>query len=375
MNTLSEANGAFAICLLKLLGQDDSAHNVFFSPVSISSALGMVLLGAKGSTATQMAQALALDTEEDIHSGFQLLLAQVHRPGALYSLSTANRLFGEESCQFLSPFQQSCLKSYQAELEQLPFAKAPESSRRHINAWVSTKTQDKIKELLAKNATDGVCRLVLTSAVYFKGRWEEQFEKSSTSEIPFKINQKEQRPVQMMFQEATFPWAHVSEEGVQVLELPYQGRELSTVVVLPDEGVDLSTVEKALTFEKFQTWTSPEHMMRIEVQVYFPRFKLQEEYNMVSVLRALGVVDAFVQGKADLSGMSADSDLCLSKFVHKSVVEVNKEGTEAAAASACDVTLKCSMSGPEFCADRPFLFFIRHNRTSSLLFCGRFSSP
>ncbi|XP_004628460.1 serpin B9-like isoform X2 [Octodon degus] len=375
MNPLSEANGAFAIRLLKLLGQEDPARNVFFSPVSISSALGMVLLGAKGSTAAQIAQALAVNAEEDIHGGFQSLLTQVHRPGAPYSLSIANRLFGEESCQFLSPFQESCLKFYQAELEQLSFAKSPESARRHINAWVSTKTQGKIQKLLAKDSIDEACRLVLINAVYFKGRWEEQFEKSSTSEMPFKINQKEQRPVQMMFQSHTFPLARVSEVQAQVLELPYQGRELSMVVVLPDEGVDLSTVEKALTFEKFQTWASPKHMKSIEIEVSLPRFKLQEDYDMGSVLQGLGVLDVFHPGKSDLSGMSVDSDLCLSKFIHKSVVEVNEEGTEAAAAAACEIEVCCARSLPVFCADRPFLFFIRHNRTSSLLFCGRFSSP
>ncbi|XP_004628454.1 serpin B9-like [Octodon degus] len=375
MNTLSEASVTFAISLLKLLGQDDPVRNVFFSPVSISSALGMVLLGAKGNTAAQIVQALAIHDEEDSHGGFQSLLTQVHKPGAPHSLSIANRLFSADSCQVLSPFQQSCLKFYQVELEQLPFAKDPESSRKHINAWVSTKTGGKIEELLGKNVIDGACRLVLLNAVYFNGTWSKQFKKSYTTEQPFKINQKEERPVQMMFQTSAFPWAHVSEVGAQVVELPYKGQELSMVVVLPDEGVDLSTVEKALTPEKFQTWTSPEHMHRIQLSVFLPRFKLEEEYDMVSVMQHLGVVDVFDPGNADLSGMLADSDLCLSKFMHKSVVEVNEEGTEAAAATAC---LMCPESGffpKQFRADHPFLFFIRHNKTNSLLFCGRFSSP
>ncbi|KAM6177129.1 serpin B9-like isoform 1-T2 [Erethizon dorsatum] len=375
MNMLSEANGAFAIRLLKLLGQDNPAHNIFYSPVSVSSALAMVLLGAKGSTAAQMVQVLVLNTDEDIHGGFQSLLTQVHRPGAPFSLSIANRLFGEESCEFLSSFQASCLQFYHAEPEQLSFAKAPERSRKHINAWVSRKTEGKIQELLAKNSIDEESRLVLINAVYFKGRWDEPFQESCTTEMPFKINQKEQKPVQMMFREGTFPLAHVSEVQAQVLELPYEGQELSMVLVLPDEGVELSAVEKALTFEKLQTWTSPEQMRRTEAEVSLPRFQLQEDYDMGSVLQRLGVVDAFQQGKADLSGMLADRDLCLSKFVHRSVVEVNEEGTEAAAASACEIEVCCAKSLPVFCADRPFLFFIRHSRTSSLLFCGRFSSP
>ncbi|XP_023418883.1 serpin B9-like isoform X2 [Cavia porcellus] len=376
MNALCEANGAFAIHLLKLLGQDNPEHNVFCSPVSISSALAMVLLGAKGSTAAQMVQALGLSSVEDPHGGFQSLLPQVHKPGAPYSLSIANRLFGEESCEFLPSFQESCVRFYQAELEPLSFATAPERSRKHINAWVSRKTEGKIPELLAKNSIDEESRLVLINAVYFKGKWDEQFDKSCTRKMPFKINQKEQRPVQMMFQEGKFPWAHVSEVRAQVLELPYEGQELSMVLVLPDEGVDLSTVEKSLTFEKLQTWTSPEQMKQTEVEVFLPRFKLQEDYDMGAVLQVLGVVDAFQMGKADLSGMVVDSELCLSKFVHRSVVEVNEEGTEAAAATAVMVIPGCCLKSlPVFCADHPFLFFIRHSATHSLLFCGRFASP
>ncbi|XP_004628453.1 serpin B9-like isoform X1 [Octodon degus] len=376
MNTLSEASVTFAISLLKLLGQDDPVRNVFFSPVSISSALGMVLLGAKGSTAAQIVQALAVNDEQDIHGGFQSLLTQVHKPGAPYSLSIANRLFGEESCQFLSPFQQSCLKFYQAELEHLSFAKDPEMSRKHINAWVSTKTEGKIQELLDKNCIDGACRMVLINAVYFKGSWKEQFPKSDTEEMPFKINQEKEKQVQMMFQTHTFPWSYVRELRAQILELPYKGQELSMVVVLPDKDVDLSTVEKALTPEKFQTWTSPEHMRRIEISVFLPRFKLEEKYNMASVMQHLGVVDVFDPGNADLSGMLANSDLCLSMFMHKSVVEVNEEGTEAAAATADGFEYDCASEEQYFfCADRPFLFFIRHNKTNCLLFCGRFASP
>ncbi|XP_063115864.1 serpin B9-like isoform X3 [Cavia porcellus] len=257
MNALCEANGAFAIHLLKLLGQDNPEHNVFCSPVSISSALAMVLLGAKGSTAAQMVQALGLSSVEDPHGGFQSLLPQVHKPGAPYSLSIANRLFGEESCEFLPSFQESCVRFYQAELEPLSFATAPERSRKHINAWVSRKTEGKIPELLAKNSIDEESRLVLINAVYFKGKWDEQFDKSCTRKMPFKINQKEQRPVQMMFQEGKFPWAHVSEVRAQVLELPYEGQELSMVLVLPDEGVDLSTLHRPAVLPWPSLWPLP----------------------------------------------------------------------------------------------------------------------
>ncbi|XP_010621046.1 serpin B9 isoform X4 [Fukomys damarensis] len=337
--------------------------------------MAMILLGAKGDTAAQIAQALALNPKEDIHGSFQSLLTEVNRPGAPYSFSIANGLFGEESCKILPSFTESCLKVYHAEVDQLPFAEAPEKSRKHINSWVSKKTEDKIQELLAEDSIGRGTRLVLVNAVYFKGRWDKKFAVSSTRTVPFTVNQKEKKPVQMMYQEATFPLAQVREVQAQVLELSYNGHELSMIILLPDKGVDLSTLEDTLTFEKFQTWTSAERMKRTEVEVFLPRFKLQEDYDMCSVLKRLGMEHAFEEGCADLSGMVADSNLSLSKFVHKSVVEINEEGTEAAAASACSIIPLCARSLPVFRADHPFLFFIRHNKTNSLLFCGRFSSP
>uniref|UniRef100_A0A8I5NMU2 Serpin domain-containing protein n=1 Tax=Papio anubis TaxID=9555 RepID=A0A8I5NMU2_PAPAN len=186
--------------------------------------------------------ALSLNTEEDIHRGFQSLLAEVNKPGTQYLLRTANRLFGEKTCQFLSTFKESCLQFYHAELKELSFIKAAEESREHINTWVSKKTEGKIEELLPGSSIDAETRLVLVNAVYFKGKWDEQFDETYTREMPFKIKQEEQRPVQMMYQEATFKLAHVGEVRAQLLELPYAGEELSLLVLLPDDGVELSTV-------------------------------------------------------------------------------------------------------------------------------------
>ncbi|XP_037699477.1 serpin B9 [Choloepus didactylus] len=375
MDAFSEANGTFAIRLLKILCQDSPSHNVFYSPVSISSALAMVLLGAKGNTAAEMAQALSLNAGEDIHKGFQFLLNEINKPGTQYLLRTASRLFGEKTYEFLSTFQESCLRFYHTELEGLSFITAAEKSRKHINTWVSGKTEGKIRELLPSDSLGPETRLVLVNAIYFKGRWNEQFDKTYTRKMPFKINQKEQKPVQMMFQESTFKMTYVKEVCAQILELPYAGDELSMVILLPDDDVDLNMVEKHLTFEKLIAWTQPDHMRSTEVEVFLPRFKLEENYDMESVLQHLGIVDAFQEAKADFSAMSAKRDVFLSKFVHKSFVEVNEEGTEATAASAMVVVECCLESGPRFCADHPFLFFIRHNTANSILFCGRFSSP
>ncbi|XP_075826057.1 serpin B9-like [Microtus pennsylvanicus] len=375
MNTLSEANGTFAIHLLKILCQNNPLKNVCYSPVSVSSVLAMVLLGAKGDTAVQMSQALGLNTEKDIHQGFQELLSNLNEPSRKYLLRTANRLFAENTCKILPTYKESCLQFYHSELEQLSFAKDPEESRKHINTWVSKQTEGKIPELLSGGSVNSMTKLVLVNALYFKGKWDQKFNKENTIEVPFKINKNEERPVQMMYQKGTFKCALVKEVQAQVLEMPYEGLELSLLVLLPDDGVDLSQVENGLTFEKLMAWTEPGFMKSTDIKVFLPKFKLKEDYDMESVCQHLGMVDVFQGSKADLSGMSPERDLCVSKCVHKCVMEVNEEGAEAAAASSMMVR-GCGVAvDPTFRADHPFLFFIRHNKTNSLLFCGRFSSP
>lgn len=374
MSTLSEGNGTFAIHLLKMLCQSNPSKNVCYSPVSISSAIAMVLLGAKGQTAVQISQALGLNKEEDIHQGFQLLLRKLNKLDRKYSLRVANRLFADKTCEVLQTFKESSLHFYDSEMEQLSFAEEAEVSRQHINTWVSKQTEGKIPELLSGGSVDSETRLVLINALYFKGKWHQPFNKEYTMDMPFKINKDEKRPVQMMCREDTYNLAYVKEVQAQVLVMPYEGMELSLVVLLPDEGVDLSKVENNLTFEKLTAWTEADFMESTDVEVFLPKFKLQEDYDMESLFQHLGVVDVFQVDKADLSAMSPERNLCVSKFVHQSVVEINEEGTEAAAASAI-IEFCCASSVPTFCADHPFLFFIRHNKANSILFCGRFSSP
>ncbi|XP_020033581.1 serpin B6 isoform X2 [Castor canadensis] len=379
MSTLLEANSTFALNLLKTLGED-SSKNVFFSPMSISSALAMVFMGAKRTTADQMAQALCFNKFSssgggDFHQDFQSLLAEVNKTGTQYLLRTANRLFGEKSYDFLSSFKDSCYKFYQAEMEELDFVGATEESRKHINTWVAKKTEDKITELLSPGSVNPSTGLVLVNAIYFKGNWEGQFNKELTQESLFKVSKNEERPVQMMSKKATFKITYIGEISTKILALPYVGEELNMLILLPDEDTDLRTVEKEITYEKFIEWTRPDKMDAEEVEVFLPRFKLEENYDMKDVLCSLGMTDAFEPDKADFSGISSKGDLCLSKVVHKSFIEVNEEGTEAAAATAAVMMMRCIRYTPRFCADHPFLFFIQHSKTNGILFCGRFSSP
>ncbi|NXL95603.1 SPB6 protein, partial [Alectura lathami] len=189
----------------------------------------------------------------------------------------------------------------------------------------------------------------------------------------------ETKPVQMMFRKAKFNMTYIGDLETKILELPYVGNELSMLILLPDAIRDGSTglekLERELTYEKLMDWINPEMMDNTEVKVSLPRFKLEENYDLKPILTNMGMPDAFDLLKANFSGMSAGNELMLSEVVHKSFVEVNEEGTEAAAATAGVMMLRCAMIVADFTADHPFLFFIRHNKTSSILFCGKFCSP
>ncbi|XP_052473832.1 leukocyte elastase inhibitor-like [Carassius gibelio] len=394
MECLSEANTQFSLNLFKNISEGNPSKNVFYSPISISFALAMLSLGAKGNTAAQIFKVLGFTNPpthcetpvtdvsmDQIHSGFNKLMSELNKPGAPYVLSLANRIYAEQSYQFVEKFLNDIKNYYEAKLEEVDFKMKSEAARVDINNWVEEKTQGKIKNLLPQRSIDASTKLVLVNAIYFKGNWEKKFPKEATSDGQFKLNKAQTKPVKMMNQKAEFPLAFIPEMNSQVLELPYIGKNLSMLIILPNEIQDQTTglqkLEKALTYEKLMEWTKPSKMRRQEVRVSLPRFKMEESYDMKSLLTSMGMEDVFNEQKVNLSGMSPNNDLVVSKVVHKSFVEVNEEGTEASAATGVIIIEKLSMplDPKTFTADHPFLFFIRHNPSNSILFYGRFCSP
>ncbi|XP_054577533.1 leukocyte elastase inhibitor-like [Eptesicus fuscus] len=378
MEQLSLANTRFAVDLFRTLKDNNPSGNIFISPISISSALAMVFLGARGTTAAQMSKTLHFDAVKEIHSSFQSLNADINKRGAPYILKLANRLYGEKTYEFLPEFLASTQKMYGAELASVDFQRASEDARKVINAWVKGQTEGKIPELLGEGMVDDRTKLVLVNAIYFKGNWQEKFSQKATIDKPFRLNKKDTKTVKMMYQKSTYPLGYIEDLKCRVLELPYQGRELSMVILLPDdiedEATGLKKIEEQLTLEKLHEWTKPENLSSTEVKVHLPRFKLEESYNLNSHLASLGIEELFTT-RADLSGMSRARDLFVSKIVHKSFVEVNEEGTEAAAATVADCVYYSFMPEENFVADHPFIFFIRHNPSTNILFLGRLSSP
>jgi serpin B len=306
---------------------------------------------------------------EQFHKSFGEIIKQLNASGKKggYELAVANSLWGQNGYKFLPDFLTIVRENYGGDLEQVDFAAQTEAARKKINAWVESKTKDKIKELIKAGTLDSMTRLVLTNAIYFKGKWESQFKPEQTQDAPFTLLGGQNINAPMMHQTGKFGYMEAND--IQILEMPYLNNDLSMVILLPKKVDGVKDLEKELVSDNLAGWLGKIH--KREVQVFFPRFKMTSEFELARVLGAMGMPDAF-SGKADFSGMTGNRDLFISAVVHKAYVDVNEEGTEAAAATG--VTMKLtSISAPPavFRADHPFIFLIRDNQTGNFLFLGR----
>ncbi|NXG93661.1 OVALX protein, partial [Stercorarius parasiticus] len=231
-----------------------------------------------------------------------------------------------------------------------------------------------IQNFLEPGSVDLHTALVLVNAIYFKGIWKTAFREEDTRELPFSVTKQESRPVQMMCQNSTFKVAAVAAEKMKILELPYASGQLSMLVLLPDDISGLEQLENKISFEKLTEWTSPNVMEKKRVKVYLPRMKIEEKYNLTSVLMALGMTDLF-SPSANLSGISSAKTLKISEAIHEAYMEVTEEGTEMAGSAGVMGDIKQSSGFEEFRADHPFLFLVKHNPTNSILFFGKYCSP
>lgn len=370
-SAVAKENNRFAFDLYAQLRSREG--NLFLSPASISTALAMTYAGAGNDTARQMASTLHFTLEpERLHSAFASLIKGWSGDGSKrpYQLSVANSLWGQKNFGFRDDFLKLTRDHYGAGLQEVDFA-ATEEARRLINSWAEKETQGKIKDVLQPGDVDSFTRLVLANAIYFKGDWAYQFKKDDTRPGPFHVAAGKDVNAQIMHQTRDF--AHFDGDTFQVLEMPYAGKDLSMVIVLPRKIDGLAELEKTLTVDKLSEWLGK---LRAEkVAVSLPRFKMTTRFKLSQQLAALGMRDAFVPGKADFSGMtSSKSPLSISEVIHQAFVDVNEQGTEAAAVTAVAVRAP-SPPMPNFRADHPFLFLIRDTRTNSVLFMGRVVDP
>jgi serpin B len=368
-----EGNNAFAVALYHQLG--GQTGNLFFSPESISTALAMAYAGARGNTASEMAKALHYTLPPgQLHPAMGALLRNLNAPHSDYQLNVANALWAQQGYTFLDQFLNLLKTDYGAGLQQVDFKGAPEAARSTINQWVEQKTEDKIKDLLAPGALRPDTRLVLTNAIYFKGDWQTQFDKAQTRNEDFYLSQTKSATAPLMHREGSF--GYFDGGTFQVLEIPYKSNELSLIVLLPKERSGLPGLENTMTASKMQQWLSKVAPVS-KVIVTIPRFKSTQEFELSAALRALGMPQAFASG-ADFSGMTGKRDFAISAVIHKAFVDVNEEGTEAAAATAVTMRALAMRAGPAppvFRADHPFIFLIRDNSSRSILFMGRITDP
>ena len=374
--TIARAGNEFTLKLYaKLAG---AKGNVFFSPSSIHTALAMTYAGAKGRTAEQMAETLALPrgdqaawTQHRLHKAYRGLLAQL-RPGKAKGcqLHVANALWGQKGYPWLKTFLSLTADNYGAGLREVDFKTAAEQARLTINKWVEDQTNEKIRELIGPGILKPLTRLVLTNAIYFKGDWASRFEPKATRDAPFKLSAGKTVKVPMMYQKGEF--GYFADRKALVLGMPYKGGELSMLVLLPAKFGKLAEFEKSLTAARIAGWSKS--LRKQEVRVYLPKFRLTSSFRLDKALTDLGMRDAFTY-KADFSGMNGRKDLFISAVLHKAFVDVNEEGTEAAGATAVVMEKKNGGRRLVFRADRPFLFLIRHNATGAILFMGRVADP
>ncbi|NXC52899.1 OVALX protein, partial [Aleadryas rufinucha] len=232
----------------------------------------------------------------------------------------------------------------------------------------------RIQDFLVSDSVDLNTALVFVNVIYFKGIWKTAFKEEHTREEPFNVTEKESRPVQMMCQNSTFKVARVAEEKIKILELPYASGELSLLVLLPDDISGLEQLENKISYERLMEWTSPKVMEKKRVKVYLPRMKIEEKYNLTSVLTSLGMTDLF-SPSANLSGISSAGSLRVSEAVHEAYIEVTEKGTEAGSSAVVTGDSQHSSESEEFRADHPFLFLVKHNPSDMILLFGRYCSP
>lgn len=367
------SGNAFGLDLYTSLRAD--FENLFFSPASIAYALAMTGLGARGTTAAEMDRELHLPADDAVvAAGFGKLMGNLASNDGAVTVNLANRLYGQRGTPFAPAYLALLERHFGAALEQVDYRRDPEAARGLINGWVEAQTAQKIRDLLGPGTVTPLTELVLVNAVYFLGKWSEPFPKHATADAPF--HRERGGDVTTKFMRTVGHFGYAEQDGVQIAALPYRGDSMEMVVILPAAGTSLAQVEKQLDAGRLAAWLAAP--APAQVVVTLPRLHLETSFDLGGALAKLGMPTAFSRD-ADFTGMTTDATpLHISNVVHKAYLDVDEEGTEAAAATAVVMERASEMMADElktFRADRPFILAIRHKASGAILFLGRVADP
>jgi serpin B len=379
VTALTEGNNAFALDLYGVL--KDQAGNLFFSPYSLSQTLAMTWAGARGETEQQMSGTLQFKLQQaQLHAAFNSLDLELAKRGQGakgkddkgFRLHIINAIWGQAGFKFQADYLDLLAQDYGAGLRTPDFIKETDKSRLQINQWASDQTEGKIKDLLPPGTIGPLTRMVLTNAIYFNAAWQYQFKKEYTNNADFTLLAGSRVNVPMMHLQQSFAYSEGAD--YQAVELPYDGRELSMVIILPQTG-SYQAFEAALNSRQVNTIIQDLKSSRVNISM--PRFTFESQFNLKKALSGMGMTSAFSASEADFSGMDGTKDLFIQDVVHKAFVAVDETGTEAAAVSAVIMMLSSApIDEPkEVKLDHPFIFLIRDMQTNSILFLGRVMNP
>ncbi len=375
-SSAGSARPDFATRLYYKLAESEEGKNLFLSPFSIQVALAMCATGSKGETRRVMADLIdAPENVEEQNLQYAALLKSVMGDGQRpFQLLTANALWGQQGYHFRPDFQEAIADFYGGALHVVDFRTRPDEAAMTINAWVSDKTREKIRELIHRNDIMNA-RLVLTNAIYFKGRWENEFRQADTRDDDW-YGPGGTSKVKTMHR--TGGYEYFEGDTYQAVDIPYTGGQLAMLIVLPRRKDGLAALERQWAVESMYRQVTARLHHQAEVVVSLPRFKMETAFKLKPVLCGLGIGLAF-SDDADFGGI-CEEPLKIADVIHKACVEANEEGTEAAAATAVGMPLAAAAPRPMpepkvFKADHPFLFFIRDRKTNTVLFSGRLLDP
>ncbi|XP_053246429.1 neuroserpin [Podarcis raffonei] len=361
---------------LRAAGEDE---NVIFSPLGISIAMGMVELGAHGSTLKEIRHAMGYEglKNGEEFSFLKDLSDMANAEDSQYVMKLANSLYVQSGFHVSDKFLQLMKTYFRAEVEDVDFSQNIAVAS-HINRWVENHTNNMIKDFVSARDFGALTHLALVNAIYFKGNWKSQFRPENTRTFSFTKDDESEVQIPMMYQQGEFYYGEFSDGSneaggiYQVLEIPYEGDEYSMLIVLSRQEVPLATLEPLVKAQLIEEWASS--VKKQKVEVYLPRFTIEQEIDLKDVLKGLGITEVFGRS-ADLTAMSDNKELHLSKAVHKSIFEVNEEGSEAAAASGMIAISRMAVLYPQVIVDHPFFFVVRNRRTGTIVFMGRVMHP